>query len=53
MYKNTNVRLHNVSIHINFNHNWLINECARKKKATIIEPKNHEVFSEIYKNLRS
>ena len=38
-----NFRLHNISININFHQNWLVNECARKNLAKILESHNHGV----------
>ena len=43
--------LYIVSIHRDFYKNWLINECARKKKAK--NPVITESWSEIQKNLRA
>ena len=49
------MRLFNVNIHTNFNRNRFINECARKKKAKILESHGFRVFflSRCRKNLRS
>jgi hypothetical protein len=43
LYFITNLCLHNVSIHRNFDQNWFINEYARKKKAKISESRSPRV----------
>ena len=42
-----NLRLHNVSIHRNFEQNWFINECDTKKKLKSRNPGVPKFFSEI------